>query len=91
MYLPDIQYRKTLDIFHDVTGRMLIAAAYEVDEAIKTIGVKFNPDQPRVPAGNPSGGQWTDGAGSDESQYLMGSKSQVRFKKHLGKTYQHFF
>ncbi len=24
---------------------------------------KFNPDQPRVPAGNPDGGQWTDGGG----------------------------
>lgn len=25
---------------------------------------KFNPNQPRVPAGNPDGGQWTDGSGS---------------------------
>lgn len=25
---------------------------------------KFNPSQPRVPAGNPDGGQWTDGDGS---------------------------
>ncbi|MBM3602245.1 MAG: hypothetical protein FJX22_00470, partial [Alphaproteobacteria bacterium] len=24
-----------------------------------TVGLKFNPDQPRVPAGNPDGGQWT--------------------------------
>lgn len=24
---------------------------------------KFSPDQPRVPAGNPDGGQWTDGGG----------------------------
>ena len=24
---------------------------------------KFHPDQPRVPAGNPDGGQWTDGGG----------------------------
>ena len=24
---------------------------------------KFNPDQPRVPAGNPDGGQWTEGGG----------------------------
>jgi len=27
----------------------------------------FNPDQPRVPAGNPDGGQWTDGASSADS------------------------
>ena len=26
----------------------------------------FNPDQPRVPAGNPDGGQWTDGGGTSE-------------------------
>jgi len=25
---------------------------------------KYSPDQPRVPAGNPDGGQWTDGGGS---------------------------
>jgi len=25
---------------------------------------KYRPDQPRVPAGNPEGGQWTDGDGS---------------------------
>jgi hypothetical protein len=24
---------------------------------------KYSPDQPRVPAGNPDGGQWTDGGG----------------------------
>ncbi len=24
---------------------------------------RFHPDQPRVPAGNPDGGQWTDGGG----------------------------
>jgi len=26
---------------------------------------KFDPNQPRVPAGNPDGGQWTDAGGSD--------------------------
>lgn len=28
----------------------------------------FNPDQPRVPAGNPNGGQWTGGEGSASSR-----------------------
>jgi hypothetical protein len=28
---------------------------------------KFDPDQPRVSAGNPDGGQWTSGSGSDAS------------------------
>ena len=26
--------------------------------------VKWNPDQPRVPAGSPDGGQWGDGGGA---------------------------
>ena len=26
-------------------------------------GAKYSPDQPRVPAGNPDGGQWTNGGG----------------------------
>jgi hypothetical protein len=26
---------------------------------------KYHPDQPRVPAGNPDGGQWTSGGGAD--------------------------
>jgi hypothetical protein len=28
---------------------------------------KYNPDQPRVPAGNPDGGQWTSGAAEGEA------------------------
>ena len=36
----------------------------------KRDGVKYSPDQPRVPAGNPDGGQWTaeggTSAGSDQ-------------------------
>ncbi len=27
------------------------------------VGAKFNPNQPRVPAGNPDGGQWTGSGG----------------------------
>jgi len=27
------------------------------------VGVKYSPDQPRAPEGNPDGGQWTDGGG----------------------------
>jgi hypothetical protein len=29
--------------------------------------VKFDPDQPRVPAGNPDGGQWSDATGSSNA------------------------
>jgi hypothetical protein len=30
--------------------------------SLATLLAKFNPDQPRVPGGNPDGGQWTSGA-----------------------------
>jgi hypothetical protein len=30
---------------------------------------KFSPDQPRVPAGNPDGGQWTDGGGGIDTAF----------------------
>lgn len=30
-------------------------------------GLKYSPDQPRVPAGNPDGGQWTSDAGTDSA------------------------
>jgi len=32
--------------------------------ALRRIFHKYSPDQPRVPAGNPDGGQWTSGGGS---------------------------
>ena len=55
---------------------------------------KFNPDQPRVPAGNPDGGQWTsDGAGAgtetdkpqddDEAQILLVNDRAGRFRNDL--------
>lgn len=34
--------------------------------------LKFNPDQPRVPAGNPDGGQWTSGGGGVGSDSAEG-------------------
>lgn len=36
----------------------------DVAKAVPAIGRKYNADQPRVPAGNPDGGQWTDGSSS---------------------------
>ena len=38
----------------------------------------FNPDQPRVPAGNPDGGQWTDeGADSESQTQLAGTVIRI--------------
>jgi hypothetical protein len=41
-----------------------IIRATESDEAL----LKYSPDQPRVPAGNPDGGQWTSGGEGEESE-----------------------
>jgi hypothetical protein len=34
---------------------------------------KYSPDQPRVPAGNPDGGQWTSGGGGGRSHSEISS------------------
>lgn len=35
---------------------------------------KFDPNQPRVPAGSPDGGQWTDGAAGDVQTIVARAK-----------------
>ena len=40
-----------------------IAPGGDVADAFPALSRKYNPGQPRVPAGNPDGGQWTDGGG----------------------------
>jgi hypothetical protein len=35
----------------------------------------FNPNQPRVPAGNPDGGQWTSSGGGIEARLAAADKS----------------
>ncbi|MBI1274219.1 MAG: hypothetical protein GC131_09090 [Alphaproteobacteria bacterium] len=44
--------------------RMMLRFTPLLREARTALAAKYNPDweaQPRVPAGNPGGGQWTDG------------------------------
>ena len=42
-------------------------AGLELDHAVlklwRALKLRYSPDQPRVPAGQPGGGQWTDGGG----------------------------
>jgi hypothetical protein len=40
-------------------------AALKLELALRRIFHKYSPDQPRVPKGNPDGGQWTGDAGKD--------------------------
>jgi hypothetical protein len=41
----------------DPFASMVIAAA-------RSLGIKYSPDQPRIPAGSPEGGRWTGSAGN---------------------------
>ena len=41
-----------------------LAPGADITKAFPVLARKYSPDQPRVPAGNPDGGQWTDGAAS---------------------------
>lgn len=38
-----------------------LAPGVDPSSVLPALSRKFNPNQPRVPAGNPDGGQWTDG------------------------------
>lgn len=38
-----------------------LAPGTDPRDVYRALHRKFNPDQPRVPAGNPDGGRWTDG------------------------------
>ncbi|MGN6311129.1 MAG: hypothetical protein ACTHNN_16440 [Xanthobacteraceae bacterium] len=44
-----------------------VAPGSPVADAFPALSLKYNPNQPRVPAGNSDGGQWTDG-GSNSAQ-----------------------
>ena len=47
-------------------------------QLVRAVGLKFDPNQPRVAAGNPDGGQWTEtGSGritNEESLRLSGTR-----------------
>lgn len=43
----------------------------DVAKAFPTLAWKYNPNQPRVPAGNSDGGQWTDGGAGGGSLGLF--------------------
>lgn len=53
-------YLRTGDVPEDVLIQSALAQA-------ESYGFKYRPDQPRVPAGNPDGGQWTDEGGDGGS------------------------
>lgn len=59
------RYSKTAEYFEYLLARECYLAFKSLRNALKELEFEiragFNPDQPRIPAGNPDGGQWTDG------------------------------
>jgi hypothetical protein len=49
-----------------LAGERLMRALARLQALVEKGG--FNPDQPRVPAGSPEGGQWGGGEGGDQSR-----------------------
>lgn len=47
----------------------------KLEKLYEEIERKYRPDQARVPAGNPDGGQWTDEGGGSSSQGDRGGAS----------------
>jgi len=47
------------------------------NEFLRPYGLKYSPDQPRVPAGNPDGGQWTSEEGSTDVNAILGRARQL--------------
>ena len=54
---PDEFEREVLALRHDF-------AKLKLEYELRRFHQKYSPDQPRVPAGNPDGGQWTSDGGS---------------------------
>jgi hypothetical protein len=53
-------------------------------EVARLLRAKYDPDQPRVPAGNPEGGRWTDAEGglgaNTEAERSSGRASEPRIQ-----------
>jgi hypothetical protein len=54
----DRQIGSRTSLFHGIVTATLLLRAARIQALLRKAG--FRPDQPRVPAGHPDGGQWTD-------------------------------
>jgi hypothetical protein len=61
MALSTSSFRDLLEIRYALSRAQLDVRRLRLSLALR----RFNPAQPRVPAGHPDGGQWTDGGGSE--------------------------
>ncbi len=75
--------------------RALNEFIHQLDELTLYLQAKagFNPDQPRVPAGDPDGGQWTDGGGGsasiDANNHISNNLTDVHVDKFPTNVDQH--
>ena len=71
--------RALAQLRYDLAGLELDLAVLELRRAL---GRKYDPNQPRVPSGQPGGGQWTDGSsGTRESKRVRPESIIARAKR----------
>ncbi|RDJ93507.1 hypothetical protein B4Q13_21440 [Lacticaseibacillus rhamnosus] len=58
--LPPEAKQKISHLRWHIAGNRMLLAAYRLTALLRK--ANFNPNQPRVPAGSPEGGEWTDGS-----------------------------
>jgi hypothetical protein len=59
------EFERELLELRDANARVRVMLAdVKFELALRALGRKYSADQPRVPAGNPDGGQWTGGGGA---------------------------
>jgi hypothetical protein len=74
----------TPDVLNDIRHKIV---SLQLDVKLLRLGraLKFRPDQPRVPAGNPEGGRWTHEGGAVQSvQFRPGNSAGAGQRRRVG-------
>ncbi|MGB8602011.1 MAG: BPSL0067 family protein [Rhizomicrobium sp.] len=73
--------QKLDSIAYEIAARKVLLAGLNVQR-----NLKYDPDQPRVPAGNPGGGQWSGGGGSSHTLKNPMSHDGISYRNAKGNT-----
>jgi hypothetical protein len=65
--LPVARFQPVIRALHVLAG---IALEHKLADLVRLLKA-YNPDQPRVPAGNPDGGQWTGANGGADAGFVQ--------------------
>lgn len=76
---PKLRMSYTMIGGHDIEGTLGDFTEYK---SFKELVKEYNPDQPRIPAGDPRGGQWTSVGGGTAARQFKESNAQA-FRKAL--------